>query len=92
MKLLRLAGPDGVCARLGFRPTTVYARVGDGTLPPPVKLGRNSVWPDLEIEAVIGAIISGHTEDEIRALVATLVAQRSAVPPTARGARHPLAA
>lgn len=85
MKLLRLAGPDGVCARLGHRPTTVYARVGDGTLPPPVKLGRNSVWPDREIDAVIGAIIAGRTEDEIRALVATLVAQRSVAPAIAAG-------
>ncbi len=78
MRLLRLQGPDGVCARLGHRPTTVYARVGDGTLPPPIKVGRNSVWVDYEIDAVVSAIIAGRTDEEICALVQALVGQRSA--------------
>ena len=58
MKLLRLQGPDGVCGRLGHRPTTVYGMIQAGTLPPAIKVGRSSCWPDHEIDAVVGAIIA----------------------------------
>ncbi len=89
MKLLRLQGPDGVCGRLGHRPTTVYGMIQAGTLPPAIKVGRSSCWPDHEIDAVVGAIIAGRTDEEICALVQELVAQRSAAAPAAaaEGAR-----
>lgn len=73
-RLLRL--PD-VCAQVGLRPTSIYARIKAGTLPPPIALAaRSRAWPEHEIEAVIGSMIAGHGDDEIRALVRNLVAQR----------------
>jgi hypothetical protein len=41
-------------------------------------VGRNSVWVDYEIDAVVSAIIAGRTDEEICALVQALVGQRSA--------------
>ena len=86
MRLLRLQGADGVCARIAHRPTTAYAMVNAGTLPPPIKFGRSSCWPEHEIDAVVGAIVAGRTENEIRVLVRELVASRSSSAPVASAA------
>ncbi len=63
-----------------FKRATTYARIQDGTYPPPVKIGRMSVWIDREMAAVNEAIIAGRSDDEIRQLVADLVAKRTAGP------------
>lgn len=74
LRLLRL--PE-LCSQIGLRPTSIYARIKAGTLPPPIALAaRSRAWPEHEIEAVIGSMIAGHGDDEIRALVHNLVAQR----------------
>ena len=39
-----------VGAMLGCSPRTVRRRVDDGTLPPPIKIGRLSKWRRLDIE------------------------------------------
>lgn len=36
-----------------------------------------SVWPESEVDAIISARIQGKTENEIKALVRDLVAQRT---------------
>ncbi len=82
MKLLRLAGPDGVCSRVSRCDSAVYSMVKAGTFPAPIKFGRSSVWPDHEIDAIVSAHIAGSNEDEIRALVQRLVEQR-------RNFKHP---
>lgn len=57
--------------------STVYSRVENGTLPPPIKIGpRASGWVEAEIGLVIDARIAGKSEDEIRVLVKVLVAKR----------------
>lgn len=74
-RLLRL--PD-VMSITGYRVTSVYARVKTGLLTPPVKITpRSSAWPESEIFAVNTAVIAGKSEDEIRHLVAQLVAERT---------------
>lgn len=63
--------------RYGKKRSSLYRDIRGGVFPPPVGLGRNcSVWPSNEVEAIIQARIAGKTDDEIRALVARLVAAR----------------
>jgi len=65
-------------ALTGYGVTSIYGRVKSGLLPPPVKTTpRSSAWPESEIFAVNTAIIAGKPEDEIRQLVAQLVAERT---------------
>ena len=69
-----------VCDRTGKPKSTVYREVGDGLLPPPVRIGeRASAWPDDEIDAVNLARLRGQSNDEIRRLVADLVAARTEI-------------
>ncbi len=62
---------------LGVSRSTLYAHIADRLCVPPIKLGARAVgWPQNEIEAVKAARIAGKTDEEIRQLVATLVAAR----------------
>jgi prophage regulatory protein len=61
-----------------FKRATTYARIKDGTYPPPVKIGRMSAWIDREMVAVDEALIAGRSDVEIRQLVTDLVAKRTA--------------
>ena len=73
-RLLRL---PAVLERMGLRTTSIYGHAKAGLFPPPVKLtGRCSAWPEHEVAAIITARIAGRSDDEVRALVARLVAQR----------------
>ena len=64
-------------ARLGIGHTTVFRWVRMGVIPPPIKLGpRRVAWVLSEIDQIISARISGQSEEDIRGLVARLVAQR----------------
>ena len=68
----------GLLVSLGDRSkTSVYNRVRDGLLPPPAKDGAISIWPEGEIEEVKRAIVAGCSNDEIRELVASIVARRT---------------
>jgi prophage regulatory protein len=63
----------------GYSRSTLYARIGEGLFPRPVRLGPRAVgWPATEIAAVNAARIAGKTDEEIRCLVADLEAQRGA--------------
>jgi len=60
--------------------STLYERVKNGTLPPPVKIGpRASGWVESEIDAVNAARIAGKSEDEIRELVKSLISKRTEI-------------
>lgn len=72
-RLIRL---PQVAAAMAQRTTAIYQDVKDGVLPRPIHKGRSSFWVESEIAAVNAARIAGRTEDEIRALVSELVAQR----------------
>lgn len=57
--------------------TSLYKQIKEGLFPPGVKLGaRRVAWPDYEVESVLKARIAGQTDDQIRALVAELQANR----------------
>lgn len=60
--------------------STHYCDIQQGLFPRPVKLGDRAVgWPELEVEAMNLARIAGKGEEEIRALVASLVTARKSV-------------
>jgi predicted DNA-binding transcriptional regulator AlpA len=53
-----------------------YQAIADGLFVPPVKLGTKSVFPSHEVAAMLEARLRGASNDELRALVQGLVAQR----------------
>ena len=71
--ILRLPVAKGPFSRSYF-----YQRISDGLMTRPVRIGRRAVaWPKLEIDAINRAVIAGRSNDEIRALVKKLEAQRA---------------
>lgn len=55
----------------------IYADIKAHTFPAPVRLGTRSVaWVDHEINSWVQAKIAGQTDDELKALVASLEAAR----------------
>jgi prophage regulatory protein len=66
-----------VSAETGLSRATLYQRIKEGLLTPPVSLGLRAVgWPDSEIKAINAARIAGKSDSEIRELVKSLVAAR----------------
>ena len=60
--------------------STLYLRVKQGLMPPPIKLGeRCTVWPEHEISAINAARIAMKKDDEIRELVTHLQQKRAAM-------------
>ena len=54
--------------------------IATGLFPSPVKLGeRLSVWLQSEVTAIMNARIAGNSNDEIKALVIKLEAQRKSI-------------
>lgn len=68
----------GVKKRWGYKSDSgIYNAVARGLITKPVKISlRASGWPDDEIDAIIEARIAGASNDDIRALVATLHERR----------------
>lgn len=74
--ILRLAA---VKAATGNSRSTIYVRIGQGLWPKQIPLGPRMVgWPANEVAAMNAARIAGKSDQEIRALVVTLVAARTA--------------
>lgn len=64
--------------KTGFSTTQTYARIAQGLLPPPVRLGGNSVaFVAAELDAVNRALAAGADDEAIKELVKKLVAARS---------------
>lgn len=77
MKLLKLPQVLGQTAKAR---STHYNDIKAGLMTPPVSLGVHSVaWPEHEISAINAARVAGKGTDEIRRLVARLVAERQGV-------------
>lgn len=74
---LQLLDGRTVDERRARKRTQRYDDAADGLLPPPIKIGRMSRWPEHEIDAIIAAEIAGKKPDQIRALVLELVAART---------------
>jgi prophage regulatory protein len=72
--ILRLAKVLDV---MGMSRSTLYLRIRQGLMTPPVKLGeRSAAWPEHEVSAINAARISQKSEEEIRELVARLYRRR----------------
>lgn len=72
--LLRLRA---VMNATGQTRSTLYLRIRQKLMTPPVKLGeRCAAWPADEVDAINAAFISGKSPAEIRDLVAKLEKQR----------------
>lgn len=76
MEATRLLPLPQVQSRTSDCKAKIYVLIGEGRFPPPVKIDRKSVWPEHEVEAVQVARVGGASDDELRALVKNLVAQR----------------
>lgn len=65
--------------QLAVGKTTLYARIKQGTFPPPVKFGeRVSAWPEHEVHTVVNAYMRSATKEDLQKLVAQLmIARRS---------------
>lgn len=65
--------------QLAVGKTTLYARIKQGTFPPPVKFGeRVSAWPEHEVDNVVNAYMRSATKEDLQKLVAQLmIARRS---------------
>jgi len=74
--LLRL---PAVMNATGQTRSTLYLRIKQRLMTPPVKLGeRCAAWPADEVAAINAARIAGKNNDQIRELVAKLEQQRAA--------------
>ena len=61
----------------GLSRSTIYLRIAQGLWTKPVSLGARAVgWPSNEVEAINTARIAGKTDEEVRALVTKLEADR----------------
>jgi len=68
--------PD-VLSMFAFGNTSLHVRIKDGLMPPPIALGARAVgWVQSELDAVLSAMVAGHSEDQLRELVVSLVNQR----------------
>ena len=57
--------------------STIYMDIAAGLMTPPVALGARCVgWPAREVDQIIAARVAGATDDQIRELVARLIAER----------------
>ena len=66
-----------VIARYGKPVSSLYRDIELGLFPRGVPIGKKSVaWPAHECDAVVRALVAGHSEHDIRALVKRLMAAR----------------
>lgn len=76
MKRIILRVP-AVKSESGLSRSTLYSRIAEGLWTKPVSLGARAVgWPSDEVAAINGARIAGKSDEEVRALVVQLEADR----------------
>lgn len=76
MEIMR---PIPTFARLGLKKSAGYKRVTEGLLPPPIKIGKRAAgWPKHEIDTIVTLMVSGASDQEVRACVTQMVALRKA--------------
>ncbi len=74
----RICRLPAVKGKFSLSRSTIYKRVSEETLPPPISLGgqRAVGWLERELDAVIELMITGASVNEIKELVQTLVEKR----------------
>ena len=66
-----------VLNRFSISRSSLYRRIADGLLPPPISLGERAVgWLEHELDRVIEAMVAGQSKQHIKTLVKHLVDQR----------------
>jgi prophage regulatory protein len=67
----------GVIAMTGMGRATVYDFMDRGLFPMPIKIGpKLAAWPADEVSKINAARIAGRNNDEVKALVSDLMAER----------------
>lgn len=67
-----------ILERVGFSRSTLHTRIKQGLFPTPISLGDRAVgWVVSEVDACLAAMISGQSKEDIQALVASLIEQRT---------------
>ena len=57
--------------------STIYESIREGIFPPPVRIGRRAVgWPSDEVKTICDARIAGFSNEQLKALVAQMFAER----------------
>jgi prophage regulatory protein len=76
---LKIQRQPEVLEQYGFKKSTLYTRIKEGLVPPPISLGglRAVGWIEYETQLVIAAMCAGKSQDEIKQLVINLIAQRN---------------
>ncbi len=74
MRFLRL---KDLIELTGLSKSYLYQKIALGEFPPPVKLGRSSVWILDEVEKVMALWVAKTSPAEIKASVKRLIAERS---------------
>ena len=65
-------------SEVGLSRSSVYGHIAKGLLPKPIQISSRAVaWLSHETDAILSARIAGKSDDEIRALVLELTAQRA---------------
>jgi prophage regulatory protein len=76
-RILRL---PAVIDRYGKSRSSIYDDMARGLFPRPISLGTRACgWPENELDAIIRARIAGKSAEDIRHLVAEIVARRRQV-------------
>jgi prophage regulatory protein len=74
IRVLRL---PTVLERTGYSRSALYARISAGLFPRPIALGaRASAWPEHDVDRVLAAQIRSASDEELRAEVEMIHAQR----------------
>jgi prophage regulatory protein len=93
MTILQLSRLPRVLEQRGDSRSNLYRDIDAGMWTRPVSLGpRYSAWPQHEVDALVSARIAGCSNDEIRALVRALEAQRKQMAPSIDAGTAPAAA
>lgn len=80
MSINRLLRANEVLNALGIRKSTLYLRINERLFPTPIKLGRHSLWPVLEVQQIINAHISSKSDLEIKEIVDRMIETRTNSP------------
>lgn len=62
----RLIRADAAAGMLGVSQATFWRRVGDGTIPPAIKIGTASRWRESEIAAAIDRLASASRDPVLK--------------------------